>query len=238
MLTVISNNFGASENDIILMPKQTRYFTVMFGQINVTTTAEEYRRAPFLEVKVQEDFQIGKSREAAAYVIRGDGETNDATITEVFLKDKNTIRVRPIHGDDADGLYTIIMLCLLTPENRKLELAPGTRKRLNFTVTQGSMTGAEFLAVLDSSYVELVFRADTLTFDEGAPYVKVSLQGLLSSIVSCSCPVFFTEDYASQTGSKFYHANINNGVLTIEQGNVTESANASRKFFKVVIPTR
>ena len=79
MLTVISNNFGASENDIILMPKQTRYFTVMFGQINVTTTAEEYRRAPFLEVKVQEDFQIGKSREAAAYVIRGDGETNDAT---------------------------------------------------------------------------------------------------------------------------------------------------------------
>jgi hypothetical protein len=100
------------------------------------------------------------------------------------------------------------------------------------------MTGAEFLAVLDSSYVELVFRADTLTFDEGAPYVKVSLQGLLSSIVSCSCPVFFTEDYASQTGSKFYHANISNGVLTIEQGNVTESANASRKFFKVVIPTR
>ena len=238
MLTVISNNFGASENDIILMPKQTRYFTVMFGQINVTTTAEEYRRAPFLEVKVQEDFQIGKSREAAAYVIRGDGETNDATITEVFLKDKNTIRVRPIHGYDADGQYTIIMLCLLTPENRKLELAPGTRKRLNFTVTQGSMTGAEFLAVLDSSYVELVFRADTLTFDEGAHYVKVSLQGLLSSIVSCSCPVFFTEDYASQTGSKFYNANINNGVLTIEQGNVTESANASRKFFKVVIPTR
>ena len=50
--------------------------------------------------------------------------------------------------------------------------------------------------------------------------------------------MFFTEDYASQTGSKFYHANINNGVLTIEQGNVTESANASRKFFKVVIPTR
>ena len=99
------------------------------------------------------------------------------------------------------------------------------------------MTGAEFLAVLDSSYVELVFRADTLTFDEGTPYVKVSLQGLLS-IVSCSCPVFFTEDYASQTGSKFYHANISNGVLTIEQGNVTESANASRKFFKVVIPTR
>ena len=43
MLTVISNNFGASENDIILMPKQTRYFTVMFGQINVTTTSEEYR---------------------------------------------------------------------------------------------------------------------------------------------------------------------------------------------------
>ena len=142
------------------------------------------------------------------------------------------------YGYDADGQYTIIMLCLLTPENRKLELAPGTRKRLNFTVTQGSMTGAEFLAVLDSSYVELVFRADTLTFDEGAPYVKVSLQGLLSSIVSCSCPVFFTEDYASQTGSKFYHANISNGVLTIEQGNVTESANASRKFFKVVIPTK
>jgi len=58
MFTVISNNFGASESDIILMPKQTNDYAVLFGQINVTTTGEEYRRAPFLEVTVEEDFLI------------------------------------------------------------------------------------------------------------------------------------------------------------------------------------
>ena len=237
MYTVISNNFGAGENDIILMPKQTNDYAVLFGQVNVTTTNEEYRRAPYLEITVQEDFLIGKSREAAAYVLRGNGDPHDGTITEVFLKDKNTIRIRPIHGYDADGMYIIILLCVLTPANRKLALTPGTRKQLVYAVTEGVVAGAELYAVQDTNHVELVFKAETLEFDASTHCVKLSIQGLIP-IVNCSIPVFFTESSSSQTGSKYYSAELQNNVLTIEKGNITEAENASYKFFKVVIPTK
>lgn len=237
MFTVISNNFGASESDIILMPKQTNDYAVLFGQINVTTTGEEYRRAPFLEVTVEEDFLIGKSREAAVYVIRGNAETHEITITEAFLKDKNTLRIRPFHGYDAAGSYVIFMMCLLTPANRKLTMTPGTRKLLNYTVTQGAVTGLELYAVLDTNYVELVFKAETLDFGEDAAPIKISIEGL-GSMVRCNLPVCFSESSSSQTGSKFYSADIGDGVLTIEKGDITEASGASYKFFKVVIPTK
>ena len=237
MYTVISNNFGASENDITLMPKQTEFYTVLFGQVNVTTTAEEYRRAPYLEITVQEDFLIGKSREAAVYVLRGNGDDHDITITEAFLKDKNTLRIRPIHGYDAAGSYVIFMMCLLTPANRKLTMTPGTRKQLVYAVTQGAVTGLELYAVLDTNFVELVFKAETLDFGEGADPIKISIEGLIP-IVSCSIPVCFTESSSSQTGGKFYMADINNGVLTIERSVLQEASGSSYKFFKAVIPTK
>lgn len=237
MLTVISNNFGADNDSILLKPKQTSDLVVLFGQLSVDTTKEEYRRAPFLQVEVQENFPFDKCMESAAYVIRGTGDTHDVTITQVFLKDKNTLRFRPVHGYDADGSYIIFMMCLLAPRNKSLSAGPSTRSRLNFNVTQGAMTGAEFLCVTNSTFTELIFKAESLDFGANDDPIKVAIDGL-PSLENISCPVYFTDNYSSTTGSKFYEAELENGILTIHKSGLTESASASYKFFKIVLPTK
>ena len=237
MLTVISNNFGVDNDSILLMPKQTSDLVVLFGQISVDTTKEEYRRVPFLDVKVQEDFPFDKSMESAAYVISGNGDSHDATITQVFLKDKNTLRFRAIHGYDAAGSYTILMMCLLAPRNKSLSAVPSTRSRLDLTVTQGALSGAEILCVTNTAFTELIFKAEDLNFDENEDSIKVSIEGL-PSLDNITCPVYFSNSSSFQTGNKFYDGELENGVLTIHKSGLTEAANASYKFFKIVLPTK
>ena len=81
----------------------------------------------------------------------------------------------------------------------------------------------------------LVLKAATLTFDENSGKIRTTLTGVPEAL-KADFPVIFTESQSSETGSKYYPASIENGVLTIRKdGNADEASGTKEKFAKAFI---
>ena len=83
--------------------------------------------------------------------------------------------------------------------------------------------------------MQIVFKATTLTFDENSGEIRTTFPGVPDTL-KADFPVIFTESLYSETGSKYYPASIENGILTIRKdGNADEASGTKEKFAKAFI---
>lgn len=236
MLQVTATNFGISPDSIQLNIVQGEGMIILNGELTVDTTHDVYKKLFTLELTV-EDLPIGKSLPTAVFVCDATEGSHNITITRARIKDKNTISIRPIRAYDEFGAYRLLFRCAFVEGNSSAVPQFQAHKSIVPEVTLGSMTGAECYLTESEGWAMLVFNAASLTFDETESKVQARLEGFPES-VSASFPIIFSESQMSATGSRFYPASIENGVLTISKdGNADEASGVSTKFTKVFIIT-
>ena len=234
MIKVTATNFGLNPDDIQIRAYQGDKFIVLNGELTVDTTAEVYKKLFSLELTV-EGLNFEKSLPTAVYVTDATEGAHNITITKAQIKNGNTISIRPMRSYDSLGAYKVHFLCAFAQANTACEPTPLTYEQPTLEPTIGEMTDAECFLIKDENWMQLVLKAATLTFDENEAEIRTTLPGVPETLKT-DFPVIFTDDQYSETGSRFYPASIENGVLTIRKdGNADEKSSTSVKFAKAFI---
>ena len=234
MIKVTATNFGLNPDDIQIRAYQGDKFIILNGELTVDTTAEAYKKIFSLELTV-EGLNFEKSLPTAVYVTDATEGAHNITITKAQIKNGNTISIRPMRSYDSLGAYKVHFLCAFAQSNTACNSEPQLYETPTLEPTVGSMTDAECYLVKDDNWMLLVLKATTLTFDENEAEIRTTLPGVPETLKT-DFPVIFTESQYSDTGSKFYPATIENGVLTIRKdGNADEADGTPAKFAKAFI---
>ena len=120
MITAISNNFGAGA--ITLKDYQKEGLVVLNGRFTFDPANEAYRNAQVLEIKVP-DLSIGRSANAAIYLIDIENEMPHATLLKAWIKDCNTICIEPCRCFDERPSLDIIFCTGFVAKGVRSELA-------------------------------------------------------------------------------------------------------------------
>ena len=236
-LQVLSTNFGVDPADVQLDVYQNNDVTVINGDFVVDTTNEDYKMAFALEIAVS-GLNCPKSMNTTVFVMNANGGTHDITITKASIKTKENnqriICVRPVRAYDSLGMYRVVFRSMFAQPN--VAFTPQFQGFDSITpeVTAGAMTGAELYLHSQSNWLMLVMKVTSLTFDASQNHVQATLPGFPSSI-NTNFPLIFTEEMWSETGSKYYPAFIENGVLTILKDGNGEETNSPVKFARAFI---
>ena len=234
MIKVTATNFGLNPEDIQIKAYQGDKFIVLNGGFTVDTTSDIYKTLFAFELTV-EGLNFEKSLPTAVYVTDAREGEHNITITKAMIKNGNTISIRPMRAFDSFGAYRLNFLCAFAQSNTSCELTPQTYENPTLEPTVGSLTDAECFLVKDDNWMLLVLKAATLTFDENSGEIRTTLTGVPETL-KADFPVIFTESQSSETGSKYYPASIENGVLTIRKdGNADEASGTKEKFAKAFI---
>lgn len=236
-LQVLSTNFGVDPADVQLDVYQNNDVTVINGDFVVDTTNEDYKMAFALEIAVS-GLNCPKSMNTTVFVMNANGGTHDITITKARIKTKENnqriICVRPVRAYDSLGMYRVVFRSMFAQPN--VAFTPQFQGFDSITpeVIAGAMTGAELYLHSQSNWLMLVMKVTSLTFDASQNHVQATLPGFPSS-ANTNFPLIFTEELWSETGSKYYPAFIENGVLTILKDGNGEETNSPVKFARAFI---
>lgn len=234
MLKVTSTNFGANPEEIHIRAYQSDNFVILNGELSIDTTAEIYKRLFALELTV-EGLKIENSYMTAVYVINGTEGSHDITLTKAYIKDGNTISIRPMRAYDAMGSYKLLFLCAFAQSGTSCIPRLTEAMTLTPAATAGEISGAECHIVQNEGWLLIALKLETIAFDQTEGVVRMSIPGIPDDI-EASIPIIFTENQSSESGSRFYPATIQNRVMTIlKDGNAEEASNASNKFTKAFI---
>ena len=234
MLYITATNFGVSPFTPQIRAYYENNLLVLSGTITVDTTAEEYAGIRPMQITF-DDLPFAKSRVSTAIVtVESDG-VKYATVTKVWVSDKNTINIAKVMPYKSAGSYKVIFSTMLIPEKITGSVSLKKREDCVPVVTKGEATGLEINVIEESGWLLLVLKAETLTFDETDNEVVITLPGI-ESYFSGSFPVFYNEGLWTALGSKYYPATLGNGALTISKGgNADEASNAGYKFTRIII---
>lgn len=234
MLTITATNFGLAPSDIQIKDYSNANLLVLDGEFTVDTTAEEYSGIRPMQLTV-EDLPFSKSRIGTALVtVLSDG-VKYATITKVWVKDKNTICIGKILHYNSVGSYKVRLNTILIPEKITGEVVLSQKIDHTPSVTKGEAAELEIFSVQSADWLILTLKATSLTFDTDSQTVEISVPDLPEN-VSSSFPVLYNEGLWVELGSKYYPATLENGTIVISKdGNADEASNTGKKFTRIVI---
>lgn len=234
MLTVNATNFGLAPSDIQIKEYRSANLLVLDGEFIVDTSAEEYSGIRPMQLSVV-NLPFSKSRPGTALVTVLSEGVKYATITKVWVKDKNTICIDKILPYKSAGSYKVKLNTMLIPERITGEVALHQRTGHTPSVTKGESAGLEIFTIQSDDWLILTLKATSLTFDTDSQTVEISLPDLPEN-VSSSFPVLYNEGLWVALGSKYYPATLENGTIVISKdGNADEASNTGNKFTRIVI---
>lgn len=234
MLTVNATNFGLAPSDIQIKEYRSANLLVLDGEFIVDTSAEEYSGIRPMQLSVA-DLPFSKSSPSTALVTVLSEGVKYATITKVWVKDKNTICIDKILPYKSAGFYKVKLNTMLIPERITGEVALHQRTGHTPSVTKGEAAGLEIFTIQSADWLILTLKATSLTFDTDSQTVEISLPDLPEN-VSSSFPVLYNEGLWVALGSKYYPATLENGTIVISKdGNADEASNTGNKFTRIVI---
>lgn len=234
MLTVNATNFGLAPSDIQIKEYRSANLLVLDGEFIVDTSAEEYSGIRPMQLSVA-DIPFSKSRPGTALVTVLSEGVKYATITKVWVKDKNTICIDKILPYKSAGSYKVKLNTMLIPERITGEVALHQRTGHTPRVTKGEAVGLEIFTIQSDDWFILTLKATSLTFDTDSQTVEISVPDLAEN-ASSSFPVLYNEGLWVALGSKYYPATLENGTIVISKdGNADEASNTGNKFTRIVI---
>lgn len=234
MLTVNATNFGLAPSEIQIKEYRSANLLVLDGEFIVDTSAEEYSGIRPMQLSVA-DLPFSKSRPGTALVTVLSEGVKYATITKVWVKDKNTICIDKILPYKSAGSYKVKLNTMLIPERITGEVALHQRTGHTPRVTKGEAVGLEIFTIQSDDWFILTLKATSLTFDTDSQTVEISVPDLAEN-ASSSFPVLYNEGLWVALGSKYYPATLENGTIVISKdGNADEASNTGNKFTRIVI---
>lgn len=234
MLTVNATNFGLAPSEIQIKEYRSANLLVLDGEFIVDTSAEEYSGIRPMQLSVA-DIPFSKSRPGTALVTVLSEGVKYATITKVWVKDKNTICIDKILPYKSAGSYKVKLNTMLIPERITGEVALHQRTGHTPRVTKGEAVGLEIFTIQSDDWFILTLKATSLTFDTDSQTVEISVPDLAEN-ASSSFPVLYNEGLWVALGSKYYPATLENGSIVISKdGNADEASNTGNKFTRIVI---
>lgn len=234
MLTVNATNFGLAPSEIQIKEYRSANLLVLDGEFIVDTSAEEYSGIRPMQLSVA-DIPFSKSRPGTALVTVLSEGVKYATITKVWVKDKNTICIDKILPYKSAGSYKVKLNTMLIPERITGEVALHQRTGHTPRVTKGEAVGLEIFTIQSDDWFILTLKATSLTFDTDSQTVEISVPDLAEN-ASSSFPVLYNEGLWVALGSKYYPATLENGTIVISKdGNADEASNTGNKFTRIVI---
>lgn len=234
MLTVNATNFGLAPSDIQIKEYRSANLLVLDGEFIVDTSAEEYSGIRPMQLSVA-DLPFSKSRPGTALVTVLSEGVKYATITKVWVKDKNTICIDKILPYKSAGSYKVKLNTMLIPERITGEVALHQRTGHTPRVTKGEAVGLEIFTIQSDDWFILTLKTTSLTFDTDSQTVEISVPDLAEN-ASSSFPVLYNEGLWVALGSKYYPATLENGTIVISKdGNADEASNTGNKFTRIVI---
>ena len=234
MLTVNATNFGLAPSEIQIKEYRSANLLVLDGEFIVDTSAEEYSGIRPMQLSVA-DIPFSKSRPGTALVTVLSEGVKYATITKVWVKDKNTICIDKILPYKSAGSYKVKLNTMLIPERITGEVALHQRTDHTPSVTKGEAPGLEIFTIQSDDWFILTLKATSLTFDTDSQTVEISVPDLAEN-ASSSFPVLYNEGLWVALESKYYPATLENGTIVISKdGNADEASNTGNKFTRIVI---
>ena len=234
MLTITATNFGVAPRLIQIKYYFGPDYLVLDGEFTVDTTAQDYAGIRPMQLTVA-DLPFAKSRVSTAIVTVESEGVKYATVTKVWISDKNTINIAKVLPYKSAGAYVVKFSTLLVPNYVTGLVVRSQKYTLVPTFVKGSATGVEMYMKQSGYWMSFVFKAESLNFDETDNQVVISIPDISTSY-SASFPIFYNEGLWVALGSKYYPATLANGVLTISKdGNADEAAGTGFKFTRVII---
>ena len=146
MLNVTATNFGVNPSDIQIDAYNGGNFIILNGEISVDTSFEGYKSLFTLELTT-ENLPFTRSLPTAVYATVEADKGNYITITKAYVKDGNTISIRPVRAYDSYDSYKLKFFCTFAAINTAAEPMFQHCDRLLLEPTVGTMTDAEFEAL-------------------------------------------------------------------------------------------
>ena len=233
MLYITATNFGVSPYSLQIRAYYEDNLLVLDGNISVDTTAAEYAGIRPLKLTVG-DLPFSKSRVSTAIVTVESEGVNYATVTKVWVSDKNTINIAKVLPYKSAGAYTVKLNTVLIPERITGPVALNAMKTYVPQFNKGTGDGIEVYTVENAHWMMFVLKASSLEFDSEDETIEMRLPDFPSTI-SMNMPIFYNEGLWVALGSKYYPATLANGVLTISKnGNADEASNTGYKFTRII----
>ena len=234
MLQVTATNFGGNPSDIQLQAHFGKNFIILNGEITVDTTYEDYKKLFTLELTTEE-LPFKKSLPTAVYATVETDNGSYITITKAYIKDGNTISIRPVRAYDSYGSYKLKFFCAFAAINTAAEPVFQNYEMITLEPTTGTMENAECYLMKADNWMLMVLKSGAITFDEAEGIVKANITGLPEGQLFFA-PIISSDNKSSDYGNRYFQGIIENGTLTISRnGDTDTNTGASEVFTKVFI---
>lgn len=235
MLKVTATNFGVNPSAIQIDAYNGGNFIILNGEISVDTSFEGYKSLFTLELTIEE-LPFTRSLPTAVYATVETDKGNYITITKAYVKDGNTISVRPVRAYDSYDSYKLKFFCAFAAINTAAEPTFQHCDKLLLEPTVGTMTDAECYLMKNDNWMLLVLKTGSVTFDEAEGIIKANINTGLPDGQVFFVPIISSDNKSSDNGNLYFHGTIEDGTLTISRnGEADTSTGSSETFTKVFI---
>ena len=149
------------------------YFSLV-GEISVDTSFEGYKSLFTLELTTEE-LPFTRSLPTAIYATVETDKGNYITITKAYVKDGNTISIRPVRAYDSYGSYKLKFFCAFAAINTAAEPTFQHCDKMVLEPIVGTMTDAECYLMKNDNWMLLVLKTGAVTFDETEGTIKANI---------------------------------------------------------------
>lgn len=235
-LDLIATNYGVDPTGVQIKAFLSEDMVVLAGNMIVWTSPAAYKGVHTLEITCAQ-LPMVKSLPTTVMVVADVSNERYATVTRAWIKDGNTICIKPVREYDEFQYYYLKFFTAFVAPNKAFTPQIPAAESLNLTYTEGSMDGVECLMVREQGWIMLLLKADTINFSIHTDYLRAQIpnwpQGLIGSAY-----VLYNEDLHREKGSRFYNLEISNtGLMAIaKDNNHTETEDAGPKFIKAFFP--
>lgn len=235
-LELIATNYGVDPTGVQIKAFLSENLVVLSGTITVWTFAGAYKSVHTLEITCAQ-LPMVKSLPTTVLVAADESDGRYVTMTRAWIKDGNTICIKPVREYDEFKYYRLRFFTAFAAPNKAFTPQIPAAESLNLDYSEGSMEGVECLLVREQGWVMFLLKADKINFSIHTEYLRAQLsdwpQGLSGSAV-----VLYNEDLSREKGSRFYNLEISNtGLMAIaKDNNHTETEDAGPKFIKAFFP--
>ena len=235
MLKVTATNFGVNPSDIQIDAYNGGNFIILNGEISVDTSFEGYKSLFTLELTT-EDLPFTRSLPTAVYATVEADKGNYITITKAYVKDGNTISIRPVRAYDSYSSYKLKFFCAFAAINTAAEPTFQHCDKLLLEPTVGTMTDAECYLMKNDNWMLLVLKTGAITFDETEGIIKANITTVLPDGQVFFVPIISSDNKSSDNGNLYFQGTSEDGTLTISRNGETDtSTGSSETFTKVFI---
>ena len=235
MLKVTATNFGVNPSEIQIDAYNGGNFIILNGEISVDTSFEGYKSLFTLELTT-EDLPFTRSLPTAVYATVEADKGNYITITKAYVKDGNTISIRPVRAYDSYDSYKLKFFCAFAAINTAAEPTFQHCDKLLLEPTVGTMTDAECYLMKNDNWMLLVLKTGSVTFDKTEGIIKANITTGLPNGQVFFVPIISSDNKSSDNGNLYFRGTIEDGTLTISRNGETDtSTGSSETFTKVFI---